>query len=299
MRLFNAYYKNHVCDTAFPPIILDSTLSAITWIKAGEVENLPENELLKNAYSAMQPNPEIMLKVEEILQKLKGSGKIGTEEIAALRVSRVFRDDIWKESFGETESVTEISVQDAKRRYEQQLIESEVSRHKNELGKIEEKHRHEVIELNSKMNAMSAEHDQKLFEMETRLRDQEEEKQRQQRERNEKIRVFADQYAKQKRKKWLSQRVIMAKIVLGIISLISIGGVILGINKHSNILVTIILFVTAFIAIVSNVQTVYSQRSWIIGFIEKQANKYETKIREQKLQEYKNFSENESTEITC
>lgn len=234
-----------------------------------------------------------------IRSKLKGSGRIGTEEIAALRLSRVFRDDIWKESFGDTESVTEISVQEAKKRYEQQLIESEASRHKNELGEIEEKHRHEVTELNSKMNAMSVERDQKLFEMETRLREQEEEKQRQQREYNERIRISADQYAKQKREKWISHRVIMAKIVLGIISLISIGGVILGINNHSSILGTMILSVTAIVAIISNVQTVYSQRSWITNFIEKRANKYETKIREQKLQEYKKLSENESPKITC
>ena len=299
MKLFNAYYKKNVCGTAFPPIILDSTLSAITWIKAGEVENLPESELLKNAYSAMQPNPEIMVKVEEVLQKLKQAGKIKPEQVATLRVSRVFQHEIWKETFGDVESVTEVSVQEAQKAYEQQLIEGEVARHKEEESKIEEEYKNKIAELNGQMNAMSEEHSQKISEMTMKIREQEVEAQRREHEHNEKIRVRADQYAKQERKKWISHKKLLLQIVLIILSIIGGVGAALGITVYSNIVVTIIMGITTIISIVSIVQTVYSQQSWINRIIEKCANKFETQVRERKLQEYRKLNENEQEKIMC
>ena len=299
MKLFNAYYKKNVCDTTFQPIILDSTLSAITWIKAGEVENLPESELLKNAYSAMQPNPEIMMKLEEVLQKLKQSGKIEAEQVATLRVSRVFQHEIWKESFGDVESVTEFSVQEAKKVYERQLIEGEVARHKEEESKIEAEYKNKVAELNGQMNAMSEEHSQKISEMAMKIREQEAEVQKREHEYNEKIRVRADQYAKQERKKWISHKKLALRIVLIIFSIIGVIGAILGITVYSNIVVTIIMGITTIISIVSNVQTVYSLQSWINRIIEKCANKFETQVRERKLQEYRKLNENEQEKIMC
>lgn len=299
MKLFNAYYKKNVCGAAFPPIILDSTLSAITWIKAGEVENLPESELLKNAYSAMQPNPEIMVKVEEVLQKLKQAGKIKPEQVATLRVSRVFQHEIWKESFGDVESVTEFSVQEAQKVYEQQLIESEVARHKEEESKIEKEYKNKVAELSDQMNAMSEEHTKKISEMTMKISEQEAEAKRKQREYNEKIRLNADLYARQEKEKWVSHRKRALRVVLVAFSIISAIGAVLGITICSNVVMTIIFVITAFVALVSNVQTVYSQQSWINRIIEKRANKYETRVRERKLQEYRKLNENEQEKIMC
>ena len=93
-----------------------NSLSAITWIKCGEVDHLSETELLKNAYCAMQPIPEIMVKLEEVLHKLKESGKIQPEQVGALRASRVFQNDLWINSFGNPEAVNESSVQHAQQK---------------------------------------------------------------------------------------------------------------------------------------------------------------------------------------
>lgn len=90
IHAFNKYYRENVDKETFQLAISVNSLSAITWIKCGEVDHLSETELLKNAYCAMQPIPEIMVKLEEVLRKLKESGKIQPEQAVALRASRVF-----------------------------------------------------------------------------------------------------------------------------------------------------------------------------------------------------------------
>ena len=55
IQAFNKYYRNNVDRDTFQLSISVNSLSAIAWIKCGEVENLSETELLKNAYCAMQP----------------------------------------------------------------------------------------------------------------------------------------------------------------------------------------------------------------------------------------------------
>lgn len=87
--------------------------------------------------------------------------------------------------------------------------------------------------------------------------------------------------------------------MLIIFSIIGVIGAILGITVYSNIVVTIIMGITTIISIVSNVQTVYSQQSWINRIIEKCANKFETQVRERKLQEYRKLNENEQEKIMC
>ena len=47
------------------PVITSFDLSAIAWVKGGEVRaNIPERQLLTNSYTAMQPAPEIIEKVQ-------------------------------------------------------------------------------------------------------------------------------------------------------------------------------------------------------------------------------------------
>lgn len=92
-----------------------NSLSAITWVKCGEVERLSETELLKNAYCAMQPIPEIMVKLEEVLAKLKESGNMEPEQVVALRASRVFQNDLWINSFGDLNAINELSVKQAQK----------------------------------------------------------------------------------------------------------------------------------------------------------------------------------------
>ena len=136
IHTFNKYYRENVDKETFQLAISVNSLSAIAWIKCGEVDHLSETELLKNAYCAMQPIPEIMVKLEEVLSKLRESGKIQPEQVVALRASRVFQNDLWINSFGNVEAVNEFSVQQAQKKYEESLIAEEAKSTRKNFKKL-------------------------------------------------------------------------------------------------------------------------------------------------------------------
>ena len=77
------------------------------------------------------------------------------EQVVALRADRVFRNEIWLGSFGEVDSITETSVQEAQRKYEEQLIAEETARHQTELNEREKRHQIELNQLNKEMERAS------------------------------------------------------------------------------------------------------------------------------------------------
>ena len=253
-RLFNKYYKSNINANTFQLIISESDLSAITWLKCGEIEKLPETELLKNAYCALQPIPEIMKKVEEILQKLKSSGQLTAEQVVALRASRVFQNEIWINSFGETDSVTVMSVQEAQRKYQEQLISDEKKRR----------------EAEERENAV-----------------------KQRKLQNERNRKSADLYAKQKRAQWLSMSKCIVRIAACILMGIGIIGTIMTFTPSPNHALTVISVITLCLAVLSVFDTVHSRSFFAFRILEKWANRHETKWREAKLKEYECLTQNQ------
>ena len=281
-RAFNTYYKENISKRTFQLIISDSNLSAITWIKCGEVNNLPESELLKNAYCALQPIPEIMKKVDEVLHKLKLSGKLTPEQVVALRADRVFRNEIWLGSFGEVDSITETSVQEAQRKYEEQLIAEETARHQTELNK--------------EMERASQKHTQELSNITCELRKQKESEEQQRKMQAEKNRKSADSYAKQAREKWISPRKKLLSVVMFALSVLGVLGTVFSFTTHSNTLFTIALIIATILAIISTIDTVSVGKRFLVQFLEKKANQYETKVRENKLKEYNSLTQSEKSE---
>ena len=235
-RAFNRFYKREVSSKTFQLIISDCDLSAITWIKCGEINDLPESELLKNAYCALQPIPEIMEKINGILQKLKLSGCLTPEQVMVLRADRVFQNRIWVNSFGENGSVTEASVQEAHKEYQKQLITG---------------------------------------------------REKQQFERNRKE---ADLYASRERESWISSRIKTVRHVSIFISVVCILCTVLSYIISSNALLLGVGAVPTILAIVSAVDTVSSQKIRLMKCLERKANQYETKVREDKLKEYESLT---------
>lgn len=295
-RAFNTYYKENISKRTFQLIISDSNLSAITWIKCGEVNNLPESELLKNAYCALQPIPEIMKKVDEVLQKLKLSGKLTPEQVVALRADRVFRNEIWLGSFGKVDSITETSVQEAQRKYEKQLIAEETARHQTELNEREKRHQIELNQLNKEMERASQKHTQELSNITCELRNQKDSEEQQRKMQAEKNRKSADSYAKQAREKWISPRKKLLSIVMFALSVLGVLGTVFSFTTHSNTLFTIALIIATILAIISTIDTVLVRKRFLVQFLEKKANQYETRIRENKLKEYNSLTQREKSE---
>jgi hypothetical protein len=83
---FNSFYRENFGGDRVMPVITSFDLSAIAWVKGGEVRaDIPERQLLTNSYIAMQPAPEIIEKCRVILGQLEIEGKITKEETVLLR----------------------------------------------------------------------------------------------------------------------------------------------------------------------------------------------------------------------
>lgn len=107
-RAFNEFYKANVNKNIVMPVITDFNLSAIAWVKGGTISTeLPERQLLMNAYLAMQPAPELMDRCRKVLSQLESEGKITEEDAISLRADRVTQRELWIECFPEEESIDE------------------------------------------------------------------------------------------------------------------------------------------------------------------------------------------------
>ena len=103
----NEYYKKSGGEHTFPLLITDSELAALTWVKNGAVGNLPETQLLRNAYMATQPTPEMLEKFGQVLERMQGEGKM-TEEVAiAIKSSAYTNKEILFASFEGEDGINE------------------------------------------------------------------------------------------------------------------------------------------------------------------------------------------------
>lgn len=254
IKALNDFYKRNINGRTFPLAISDSNLAALTWIKCGDMGNLPERELLKNAYSAMQPIPEIMKQVEITLGKMKESGKITAEQVVVLRSSRVFQNNIWTNSFGDIDRVNEMSVKEAEEMYKKHLVK-DVS-----------------VDFEKKIKTLNEQATQKETDQ---LRN---------------CKIQADEYAKNKRDEWLKNRKRIWRIAMvGVLSF-GVVGLLYSTIISQSISLIIATGIFVLLSIISMFDTLSSKRKHLYNWLEKRANQYETKIREMKMEEYRKIT---------
>lgn len=278
--LFNKYYRENINARVFAPLITDTYLSAITWVKCGEVNELPERELLKNAYMALQPVPEIINKIEEILQKLETFGDLSPEEIVALRASRVFKNELWEKSFGNVEEITEVSVRDAVKKQRETLIIDEKLKHKAELNSLKINYNKNLEEITKDKQEIIQEFNKKISDISIQQQMDKEQKDREQAEKNRKS---ADKYAKKKRAQLITGVICIINIVSILLICYGIWNTVFAIKYDNNFWRSIIM---AFFAVISIYDTIIAKKYYIMRILNKFANQYETKIYEEKLNEY-------------
>lgn len=261
IHTFNKYYRENVDKETFQLTISVNSLSAIAWIKCGEVDNLSETELLKNAYCAMQPIPEITVKLEEVLSKLRESGKIQPEQVVALRASRVFQNDLWINSFGDVEAVNEFSVQRAKKKYEDSLIAEEREKYTKKVSDIT-KNYNEYVRKRDEADTLKA------------------------KRQNEDIRRRADEFARNEREKWLKPRITLINILVKAFCALGVAGLVASISLNAPVWVLAALCVFLVISAASVYDTVHSKKKIIFTYLNKMSYHYETRVREEKIAEY-------------
>lgn len=300
---FNAYYKENVDKKTFPIVISDSNLSAITWVKSGKIDNISETQLIKNAYIAMQPIPEIMSKVEDIFEKMKEQGDITTEQVVVLRASRCFKNEIWQKSFGEVDIISELTVQEAQKKYEEQLIEEEKNKHKKELEEKDFAYSEQLGELNQKLTAQDIKyaHERKLLEqdltdshknvdrLQKEFSEYKDENKRNEKEREEKIRKKSDEEAKKEGDKYLKLSKKILNIVLGCFIISFAVATIITTVYEGPIWLIVSELILTFVAVYSLYDLLKSKRAFIVNILERKANQRETKVREEKYREYRDF----------
>lgn len=120
----NNYYRRNVNKKAFPIAITSSELAAIVWVKNGSTANLPEIQLLTNAYAALQPMPELLNKFSEVLEQMQEEGKVTSEEVAALRTNHYVHRELWKETFGDESLTNEHTIMKIKQTYDKGIIDN-------------------------------------------------------------------------------------------------------------------------------------------------------------------------------
>lgn len=116
---FNKYYREKVNANTFPLLITDSDLAALTWIKCGSESDLPERQLLKNAYMATQPTPEVLEKFGETLDQMLAEGEITNDVAAVMRSSRYTSKELLFASF--EGPIDKESVKKIEKRLEEEL----------------------------------------------------------------------------------------------------------------------------------------------------------------------------------
>ena len=290
VQAFNKYYKESVEKDTFQLAITVNSLSAITWIKCGEVENLSETALLKNAYCAMQPIPEILSKLEEVLTKMKASGKIMPEQVVALRASRVFQNDLWKASFGDIAAINEQSVASAQKKYEDDLIKQEQEKFERKIEDINQRHDHEMQNVHAELQRKDLAYQQEIRDVAKRhseyIKQRDNEDQINRKKQMDRLRNKADQEAEAAREQWLNKRLIRVKTVTIILIILGVAGLVATFAIGSSVWVTVLLFIYFVISAISVYDTVISRESKVKSWLTKESYQYETKIREMKIKEY-------------
>lgn len=80
------------------------------------------------------------------------------------------------------------------------------------------------------------------------------------------------------------------------LSVLGVLGTVFSFTTHSNTLFTIALIIATILAIISTIDTVSVGKRFLVQFLEKKANQYETKVRENKLKEYNSLTQSEKSE---
>lgn len=125
-KAFNRYYRLNVDSRAFSPVITASELSAIAWVKSGAVGDIPEIQLLVNAYTALQPIPELLERFSTVLDQMETEGKITGDVALAMRTNHYVKRELWKDSFGDESAITERTILSAKDKYDEQVIQEQI-----------------------------------------------------------------------------------------------------------------------------------------------------------------------------
>ena len=122
-KAFNDFYRFNIGGDRVMPVITAFDLSAIAWVKGGDVDSdIPELQLLTNSYLALQPAPEIMERCRTVLNQLEREGKISEEDAISLRADRVTQRLLWIDYFPSEEEIDSQYIEKLQQKQRERFI---------------------------------------------------------------------------------------------------------------------------------------------------------------------------------
>lgn len=248
--IVNQYYRENVNGQTFPLIITDSDLAALTWIKCGSVGDLPEKQLLLNAYMATQPAPELLEKFGQVLEKMESEGKITTEMAVAIRASGYTQKEILLASFEDKDKIDENLILEIecklKEKFSSQAREDEKEKAKR---KADQEHHDRLANADKSARKAAAQ-------------------------------------AKEKNLRWNRRIVSFIAIVVFVISIIGlVVSLFSSISDH--LVLTIASFVLCILSVVSAEDTIKGKQKAIDALLVRRANQKYDKVYKQRSREYR------------
>lgn len=122
-RQFNKYYKSLFKIEEVLPVITTLDLSAFTWIKCSSIKSdIPEKQLLTNAYMSMQLPANIIEKCQTIFQQLSSEGTISKDEMISIITDRLIQKELWKKTFPKPEDIDKLYIEKLRKNYKDKLL---------------------------------------------------------------------------------------------------------------------------------------------------------------------------------
>lgn len=127
------------------------------------------------------------------------------------------------------------------------------------------------------------------------IRKRDEADRQKERKQNEEIRRKADEFARNARDEWMKLRIKIIDIVLKVFCGLGLVGLWFSISFDRSLWVSIFLIVFIIISAVSLYDTVHSRKTLIFKHLTKMSYNYETRVREEKMAEYRNLLQSQDS----
>ena len=253
----NKYYRRNINANTFPLLITDSDLAALTWIKCGSIGDLPERQLLRNAYMATQPTPEMLEKFGQVLDQMQEEGSVTSEVAIAIRSSRYTKKDVLFATFEGEDGIGENLVLKIEEKLREDFSSDAREDERQKADRQRKVERHERLENADRQARIAA------------------------------TKAMDDQLARNRKiATWVGRLCIIAAII-------GLGYSLFGLQTKNAILITG-LIVFAIISVLSIIDTSKGKEKAIDYWLVRQANKKYDRVFTEKQEEYRAIAEGNS-----
>lgn len=110
-------------STGVGPVIADTTLSSVVWVKSGASHSdYPAQKLIENAMFALEPSHSFLCDFYEAIDRIQSDGGISAEEAAIIRTDIQIRRDLIREVNGDSTQITNDTIFSIRENLRERLI---------------------------------------------------------------------------------------------------------------------------------------------------------------------------------